>query len=53
FKTALCKAAWKGLSAIVEMLLERGADAGIKDSKDGSALQLAEMEGHESCVEIL
>lgn len=43
-RTALCAAAWKGRPAIVKLLLERGADVRVRDTKGRSALELAEME---------
>jgi ankyrin repeat protein len=53
FRNALCEAAWRGHSAVVKLLLERGADAGVRDTNGRSAIELAEMEGHESCIRIL
>jgi ankyrin repeat protein len=52
-KNALCMAAWQGQTEVLKMLLERGADVGIKDTNGRSALELAESEGHESCVDVL
>ncbi|KIN03104.1 hypothetical protein OIDMADRAFT_178813 [Oidiodendron maius Zn] len=52
-KNALCEAAWRGQPAAVKLLLERGADTSVKDTNGRSALELAEMEGHESCISIL
>lgn len=37
----------------MELLLDRGADAGVKDSLGRSALELAEAEGNEACVHLL
>jgi ankyrin repeat protein len=52
-RNPLCEAAWQGKAAVLEFLLERGADAGIRDTMGRSALELAEMRGHESCVKVL
>jgi ankyrin repeat protein len=52
-KNALCEAAWRGQTAALEMLLERGADMYIKDTKGRLAVELAELGGHEICVENL
>jgi ankyrin repeat protein len=52
-KNALCEAAWREQTAVVEMLLGRGADMYIKDTKGRSAVELAKMGKHESCIEIL
>ena len=46
FKTALCEAADNGQSAVVELLLRRGANPEIKDMETGrSALELATLRG--------
>jgi ankyrin repeat protein len=52
-KTALCEAAGRGHTGIVKLLLERGADDGIRVTKSRSALDLADAGGHESCVMVL
>jgi ankyrin repeat protein len=52
-RNALCEAAWQGKVAALEFLLERGADTEIRNTKGRSALELAEMQGHESCVQVL
>lgn len=52
-KNALCMAAWQGHSHVLDLLLERGADLSAKDSKGRTALELAEIAGHESYVAIL
>ncbi|KAF2145311.1 uncharacterized protein K452DRAFT_315586 [Aplosporella prunicola CBS 121167] len=52
-KSALCEAAWRGQTEVVKILLERGADASFRAVDGRSALELAEAEGHESCVEVL
>ena len=52
-KNALCAAAWRGKSAVIELLLERGADASVKDTKVRSALEFAKIGEHESCINVL
>jgi len=52
-KNALCTAAWRGKAEVVKILLERGADASIKDTNGRSALELAEKERHQDCVDVL
>lgn len=52
-KNALCTAAWKAHVDVLIILLEKGADATIKDTKGRSALELAQLEGHGACVEVL
>jgi len=52
-KNALCEAAWRGQPAVVRLLLERGADASVRDINGRSTLELAETEGHESCIGVL
>ncbi|PLB53262.1 ankyrin [Aspergillus steynii IBT 23096] len=52
-KNALCEAAWRGQAAVVKLLLEKGADPSIRDTKGRSALELAKAGGHESCVKLL
>lgn len=47
---ALCRAAWRGQTAAVEMLLERGAYSGTRGTNEKSALEFAEMEGHTESV---
>ncbi|KAL2831797.1 ankyrin repeat-containing domain protein [Aspergillus cavernicola] len=52
-RNALCEAAFRGQPAVVELLLERGADPSIKDTEGRSALEPAEMQGHQSCLDVL
>jgi hypothetical protein len=52
-KNALCATAWRGQSAVVKLLLERGADASVKDTNSRSSFELAEIEGPESCINVL
>jgi ankyrin repeat protein len=52
-RNPLCEAAWRGQTAVLKLLLDRGADASIRDTNGKSALELAETEGHESCVDVL
>jgi hypothetical protein len=52
-KNALCMAAWLGKTEVVKLLLERGADASVADTNGRSALELAEMEEHKDCIDVL
>ncbi|KAL4945545.1 ankyrin repeat-containing domain protein [Aspergillus oleicola] len=52
-RNALQTAAFWGQPAAVEFLLSRGADPTIRDSGGRTAFELAQMEGHLSCVDIL
>lgn len=52
-ENALCEAAWRGQPAVVKLLLEQGADANVRDINGRSTLELAETEGHESCIGVL
>lgn len=52
-KNALCTAAAKGKVEVVMLLLERGADRNVKDTLGRTALELAELGGHEECVRVL
>lgn len=52
-KNALCTAAWQGSADVVELLLDRGADVGVKDSLSRSALELAEAEENKACIYLL
>lgn len=52
-KNALCAAAEHGRAEVVRFLLKRGADKGITDKHGKTPLQLAEIKGHEDCIELL
>jgi ankyrin repeat protein len=52
-KNPLCEAAWHGNDDVVRFLLERGADVSVKDGKGTTALEIAQMQSHESCVTLL
>ncbi|KAL4905216.1 hypothetical protein BDW74DRAFT_153260 [Aspergillus multicolor] len=53
FRNALCQAAYEGQAEVVQLLLERGADPTIKDTDGRTAAELAEMRGHQACLELL
>ncbi|RDD45189.1 Ankyrin-2 [Trichoplax sp. H2] len=50
---ALHIAAWTGQDDIVELLLKLGYDTSIKSQSGKSALEMAEEENHEDCIELL
>lgn len=52
-KNGLCAAVARGNDDVVSFLLERGADVTVKDGKGMTALEIARMNGHESCVALL
>ena len=52
-KNALCEAAAAGKYDTVKLLIERGADVGIRDTKGNSAIKLAEKGGHEHVFHLL
>lgn len=52
-KNGLCAAAERDNDDVVRFLLERGADVSVKDGKGMTALEIARMNGHESCVALL
>lgn len=52
-KNALCTAAARGKVEVVALLLERGADKNVKDTLGRTALELAELGGHEDFVRLL
>ncbi|KAF8529453.1 ankyrin, partial [Gautieria morchelliformis] len=51
--TALHLAADRGSASVVQVLLERGADASIKDSDEFTALALAEVGGHDDIAKTI
>ncbi|KAI0830595.1 ankyrin [Trametes gibbosa] len=51
--TALHLAADRGHAEVVKVLLERGADRGIKDEDEFTAQELAEVAGHDEIVTLL
>ena len=51
--TLLMGAAVNGHERVVDILLQRGADANLKNSRGGTALMHAAIEGHERVVELL
>ena len=51
--TALMQAAWKGHQAVVQLLLEGGADPEAKDINGDTALEKARMFGHDGIVRLL
>eukprot|EP00051_Salpingoeca_urceolata_P014909 m.190377 g.190377 ORF g.190377 m.190377 type:complete len:407 (+) comp18229_c0_seq1:167-1387(+) len=51
--TALHIAALSGLPNLVKLLLEAGADTSVRDSRDETALQWAEANSEDACVELL
>ncbi|KAI9674017.1 MAG: hypothetical protein M1829_003860 [Trizodia sp. TS-e1964] len=52
-KTALIWAAWNGHEAVVQLLLEKGANVEAKDNDGWTALIRAAWEGHEAVVQLL
>ena len=52
-QTPLHMAAGGGHSAVVQLLLESGADVNAKDRRDQTALDLAQKAGHDEIVELL
>jgi ankyrin repeat protein len=52
-QTALSRAAIKGHEAVVELLLEKGADVESKDSDGLTPLSWAARGGHEAVVKLL
>ncbi|MEL6412747.1 MAG: ankyrin repeat domain-containing protein, partial [Bacteroidota bacterium] len=51
--TALHQAAYKGKELIVKLLLQRGADANIKDQLDRKPIDMAKEGGYDSIVKLL
>jgi ankyrin repeat protein len=53
YGNALQAASYKGYKKIVEMLLDKGADANAKGGEYGNVLQAASAGGYEKIVELL
>lgn len=53
YKSALCEAASNGNVEAVKLLLKKGAHLDVKDRNGTSALELAETNKHDICVDIL
>lgn len=53
YQSALCEEASRGNVEVVKLLLEKGASLDVKDKNGKSALELAEVNKHDVCADIL